>query len=252
MAIAALALGGATARYGGPIATNAFIRGQTALVARPLLARTLVGAAVASNFVDDAALVYTGLTGDAQARADAYTAYQIGAADGYLPFADIVAAGKILSSQLSRRTGCFSTLSKEAIIAELLAGTQQAQRIAEGLDRGRIGLNVLNEEMFVKAYEYYYRKQYGHDPLYITADAFAWNNKIFVANDSDDILGRIVHEGTHALDYLNGNVQKMTTHQLEKRAWFQERMFQLWMDQPTQFSTIDEMIQFIKQYYGNP
>jgi RHS repeat-associated protein len=119
MAVAGLALGGSAVRSGGAVvrsggavvrsagelATNTYVRGQTALATRPLLARRLLTAGVAANFADDAALAYTALTGDAQAQAAAYTAYQIGAADGHLPFADVFAAGKIL---FSGRNRCWS------------------------------------------------------------------------------------------------------------------------------------------------
>jgi hypothetical protein len=140
-------LGGAVVRSAGELATNTYVRGQTALATRPLLARRLLTAGVAANFADDAALAYTALTGDAQAQAAAYTAYQIGAADGYLPFADVFAAGKILAGRRFSLTTCTITDALDGVgwLGGKLYGEQRLKALASYLDRRGVHVVIGDE-----------------------------------------------------------------------------------------------------------
>jgi hypothetical protein len=101
-------------------------------------------------------------------------------------------------------------------------------------------LNALGDNLFEKAWRL--KGGTGDAP-----QAFAYGEQLFVRRNASNILSEIVHEGTHGLDYLrrfNG-----TVHQLEKRAFFYERQFQLAGGGSVEFSTLGEMLRFILSAY---
>jgi RHS repeat-associated protein len=132
------------------------------------------------------------------------------------------------------------SLTRDSLIDGLLGKTQQGNRVAKGIKSGNISTNVLSDEMFEKAFKL--KGGRGTAP-----QAFAYGEQIFVRKNSSNLLSDTLHEGTHALDYLNdfnGNV-----YQLEKRAYFYERQFQKAGGGILEHQTIDKMIGFIYANY---
>jgi len=134
------------------------------------------------------------------------------------------------------------SVTKADIIADLSTGTIQSQRIAQAMERGKIGVNILGDELFEKAYRF--RGGIG-DPSVV--DAFAYGQQIYLRRGSSDIFRDAVHEGTHALDYVSGF--RGSNIQWEKRAYFYERQFQLYKGRPTEFKRLTDILRHIKLVY---
>jgi hypothetical protein len=112
-----------------------------------------------------------------------------------------------------------SLLSRTKIIDGLTGLTQQGNRIADGIRSGDIKMNVLGDELFDRAYAS--KGGWGSSP-----QAFALKQKIYVRRGASNLLSDIVHEGTHALDNIHGNVRVPygnNPYPWEKRAFFYER-----------------------------
>jgi len=135
-----------------------------------------------------------------------------------------------------------STVTKADIIADLSNGTTQSQRIAQAMERGRIRVNILGDEMFDKAYRYY-----GGTGNPSDVAAFARRRQTYLRQSSDDIFRDAVHEGTHALD--NANNFKGTSYLREKRAYFYERQFQLRKGRYTEFRDLRDIRKHVYDNY---
>jgi len=138
--------------------------------------------------------------------------------------------------------GAARSLTKADIIADLSTGTIQSQRIAQAMERGNIGVNILGNELFERAYRF--RGGVG-DPSKV--DAFAYGQQIYLRQWSSDIFRDTVHEGTHALDYISGFRDSIA--QWEKRAYFYERQFQLYKGRFTEFRRLTDIIRHIEMTY---
>ena len=77
--------------------------------------------------------------------------------------------------------------------------------------------------------------------------AFAQGNEVYLRTDSPTMLSDVVHEGTHALDYLSG--LDVSQRKLELRAYWQEREFQKATGAPLGFKTVAAMLMFIYRTY---
>ncbi|WP_347243948.1 hypothetical protein, partial [Thermogutta sp.] len=135
-----------------------------------------------------------------------------------------------------------ANITKANIVADLSAGTTQSRRIAQAMEEGKIGVNILGEEMFEKAYRFR-----GGSGNISAVDAFAYKQHIYLRQSRSDIFRDAVHEGTHALDYVSGF--KGSVAQWEKRAYFYERQFQLYKGRFTEFRTLGDILRHIKLYY---
>jgi hypothetical protein len=131
---------------------------------------------------------------------------------------------------------------KADIIEDLSTGTSQSKRIAQAMQRGDIGVNILGDEMFEKAYRY---REGGDDVEDVVA--FAYGRRVYFRKGSSSIFSDAVHEGTHALDDLNN--LRWDAHLWEKRAYFYEYTFQLWKGRPREFGNLVEILDHIKKYY---
>ncbi len=105
-------------------------------------------------------------------------------------------------------------------------------------------MNILGNEFFEKAYQYY-----GGQGSPSAVDAFARveEQQIYLRRSSQDIFRDSVHEGTHVLDYINGF--QGTTLQWEKRAFYFERQFQLYKGRFTEFRTLMDILKHLKRAY---
>jgi len=131
-------------------------------------------------------------------------------------------------------------------IAQAIDGhTLQSTRIAEAIKSGDIKVSVLGDELFERAI------LSKSDP--IDTVAMAYGNKIYLRRSSTNILTDTVHEGTHALDYVNGfglNSPK-SVWQWEKRAFFYEHQFQKSAGMTPDFATPRDMMFHIWRNYKN-
>jgi hypothetical protein len=105
-------------------------------------------------------------------------------------------------------------------LARDLAGTTRASTdIAKGIRSGEIGVNILGDEMFARAY----RLRFGNLEGIEGTAAFAYGEQTYLRKGSQTFLADAVHEGTHALDFTRGF--KGSTMQWEYRAWSAEREY---------------------------
>ena len=107
-------------------------------------------------------------------------------------------------------------------------------------------MNVVGDELFKRYYTKRHKEIRGTAPKNIP-QAFAIRNSIYVRQTSNNILGDLVHEGTHARDYNNrffGSVW-----QKEKRAFWYERQFQTASGSHVDFPNTNDMLYFIYRNY---
>jgi RHS repeat-associated protein len=130
------------------------------------------------------------------------------------------------------------TIEKANIIDDLASGTSQSKTIANAMLNGDIGVNILGDNMFGKAYRYYGGKGSGNNVA-----AFAVEAQIYLRKNSNDILRDAVHEGTHALDFING------IKSTERRAYYFERSFQLFKGRFTEFDNLNKIVKHINDWY---
>ena len=131
--------------------------------------------------------------------------------------------------------------TKEEILALIDGKTRQSTKIARAIRRGEIKLNILSDGLF--------EDYCGVDKLVVGIEV---KNNIYIRNKADHILSTIVHEGTHALDYISEYGKDGVSHWAwEKRAYFYERQFQLAIGEQVDFTTINEMLIHIWSNYKN-
>ncbi|NHN25520.1 hypothetical protein FIA58_007505 [Flavobacterium jejuense] len=164
-------------------------------------------------------------------------------------------------------------IDKATIIRELHNVTETATEVSRALKKGKIKLEKLDDIDFFKAI-----KEPG-ESLEKIKDVLACQikNKIYIKNNTslDKAFGEIVHEGKHALDYVNGLfkdikllreetklivhdkvsmksfVDKMSDDQvIELRARIVEREFQIAAKQALDFRSVEAMISFIFEKYN--
>lgn len=141
----------------------------------------------------------------------------------------------------TRSADGLSNLNGRDLAAALDGQTLQSTKIAQGIKNGDIKVSVLGDELF--------ERMVGK-PDEVAA---AIGNKIYLRRSSGSLLSDTVHEGTHALDYLNGfglNSTK-TTWQWEKRAFFYEHQFQLSTGVKPDFNSQSDMMFHIWSNYKN-
>jgi RHS repeat-associated protein len=136
-----------------------------------------------------------------------------------------------------------AAVTKADMVADLASGTAQSQRIAGAMEKGDIGVNILGQNMFEKAYLHF-----GGDPGDVSrVAAFARGSQTYFRQGSGRIFGDAVHEGTHALQILEGF--KGTVSDFEIMAYYFEREFLLGKGRLSDFATLDEMFEHIAKNY---
>lgn len=157
-------------------------------------------------------------------------------------------------------------------IADNLRGfTEQANRVANIIEDGRMKVYILEEDAFKKAY----LKEGGDLSRYVGTEAFSSgkNNYFRETKSVVEFMSELVHEGTHALDNfakdeLFDAATKTITNfdewvkeverieelfgnrwSFEKRAFFHERAFQEATEMVTEYKNIRKMINNIEYSY---
>ncbi len=134
-----------------------------------------------------------------------------------------------------------STFTRDEIPGLIEGKTRQATKIARAIRNNDIKLNFLGDKYFE---EYLGEKS--------TVTAVAKGRNIYVRKDSNHILSDIIHEGTHALDYMERyGVNGLSRWSWEKRAYFYERQFQIATGNNIDYVTINDVLIHIWMNYPN-
>ena len=143
--------------------------------------------------------------------------------------------GATKSSLKTYKHGYIKTQTKgytrEQLIDFLDGKTTHSSEIAQKLRNGTIKLSVLGDELFERA-------------LGVKGDVagVARDNKIYIRKNSISIHSDIVHEGTHAVDYLQGVPYKIiSSRKGEMKAYKEEHYFQKASGLSIQFDNEDEI-----------
>ena len=151
-------------------------------------------------------------------------------------------------------------LSKGDISNALRGTTEQANKVADIIDSGKMKFAIWDDAKFVK-----YLTDTGDtlDEAIKTAAFTELDVTFYRASKSiGEFMSEIVHEGTHALDNLkiekllkSGKTQKEidaifgNQWSVEKRAYFYERAFQIATEIEVDFESIDDMLLHIFTEY---
>jgi hypothetical protein len=136
-------------------------------------------------------------------------------------------------------------LSKTEIANALKGYTEQANKVAKLIEEDKMLFEILEDYEFEKML---IKEGDTLEEAKRTA-AFCVGKRTFYRSSTpaEKLLSEFVHEGTHALDNLEGFIGD--TYQWEKRAFFHERAFQESVGLEKDFDTIQEMIKFIYDIY---
>lgn len=130
--------------------------------------------------------------------------------------------------------------AREEIINSLDGVTQKSTEIAHAIRNKDIGMNVLGDKLF--------ESYLGSNSNTV---AMQVGNQIYVRSSSASLISDVVHEGTHAMDYLNGIDQSIISSWTgETKAYSAERLFQIKSGMPVQFTTEEDMMIFIWSNYS--
>ena len=117
--------------------------------------------------------------------------------------------------------------------------TDSSTLIANAIQDGKIKINVLGDELF---------ESYLGASSDITARQVG--NQIYMRRSSVSIYSDVVHEGTHAMDFINNIPQReISSWAGEIRAYSAERLFQIESGMPVQFATENDMLIHIWSNY---
>ena len=129
------------------------------------------------------------------------------------------------------RKSQINNYTREQLIDFIDGKTTQSSVIADKIRKGEIKLSVLGDELFERAFGV------SRDVVGIAID-----NKIYIRRNSSTIHSDIVHEGTHAMDYLNGlPYERISSWDGEIKAYTAEHYFQKASSLVVQFINEDEI-----------
>lgn len=124
-----------------------------------------------------------------------------------------------------------NNFTRDQLIDFLDGKTNQSSVIADKIRKGQIKLSVLGDELFEKAFGV------NHEVVAIAID-----NKIYIRKNSGTIHSDIVHEGTHAMDFLSGlPYEKISSWEGEIKAYTAEHHFQKASGLAVQFTNEDDI-----------
>ena len=118
--------------------------------------------------------------------------------------------------------------------------TEESTEIAKMIRNNDIGLNVLGDDLFERS-------------LGVSSDTIGLQkgNQIYLRGSSASLFSDVVHEGTHAKDYLNGIGEDIIASKKgEIRAFSMERDFQIASGMPIEFETLDDIIVHVWKNYN--
>ena len=140
---------------------------------------------------------------------------------------------------IGNNTNKIKNIAKTDIINSIDGVTETSTQIADQIRKKKIGINILSDEWFEK---------YTGQPSSTTACHI--EGQIYLRKTSPSILSDVVHEGTHALDFLNGVSEEIRGSWTgETKAYTEERLFQIAAGLPIEFETIDDMMVHIWMNY---
>ncbi len=124
-----------------------------------------------------------------------------------------------------------NNFTRDQLIDFLDGKTNQSSVIADKIRKGQIKLSVLGDELFERAFGV------NHEVVAIAID-----NKIYIRKNSGTIHSDIVHEGTHAMDFLSGlPYEKISSWEGEIKAYTAEHHFQKASGLAVQFTNEDDI-----------
>ena len=129
--------------------------------------------------------------------------------------------------------------TREELVRGIDGITEDASFIADMIRNKKIKINVLGDRLF-------------EDYLGVSSDtlAVAVGDQIYLRRISISILSEIVHEGTHALDFINKiDVNVISSWTGETRAYSAERKFQIASGGPVDFEKEEDMMTHIMKNY---
>jgi hypothetical protein len=133
-------------------------------------------------------------------------------------------------------------VGKLDIAAELSKGLPQQQRIAKAINDGEIGVNILEKESFARQ-----ARSFGWRSDPEDLKGIAYKDQIYLRKGSTSLYSDAVHEGTHAIDYLDSF--KGPKQSWERRAYYYERQYQIYSNRGLDFETLPDMLQHIRKVY---
>lgn len=133
-------------------------------------------------------------------------------------------------------------VGKSDIASELSKGLPQQQQIAQAINDGKIGVNILDDESFGRQ-----ARSFGWKGELDDLKGIASRDQIYLRKSSANIYSDAAHEGTHALDYLDGF--RGSNYSWEKRAYYYERQFQIYTGRELDFETLPGMLRHIYGAY---
>lgn len=132
------------------------------------------------------------------------------------------------------------SFTREDIINALDGVTEESTEIAKAIQNKDIGINVLGDELFERY-------------LGATSDTVAMQvgDQIYMKSSSSSLISDVVHEGVHAIDYLNGVDESIISSWTgEIKAYSAERLFQIESGMPVQFASEEDMMVHIWSNYS--
>lgn len=141
--------------------------------------------------------------------------------------------------KLGSKGESYKNYTKDDLINYIDGITEESTIIATGIKNGSIKVNVLGDKLFEN---------------YLGASsntvAMTVGNQIYLRNSSISIYSDMVHEGTHALDYVRGIEEHVILSWTgEMKAYSAERKFQIAKGDHVDFLDENDMLVHIWKNY---
>lgn len=133
----------------------------------------------------------------------------------------------------------YKEYSRNEIVDYLTGVTDVSTKVTEEIRNGNIGINIIGDELFNR----YFTEGYKCVGVQV-------GNQIYIKRSATDFYSTIVHEGNHALEYINHIPQKNISSKAgEKRAFLAEHDFQVAKKIKIQFKSEKEIEDYIDKNY---
>lgn len=133
-------------------------------------------------------------------------------------------------------------VSKHDIINALKGVTDMSTLIAENIENKNIGVNILGDRLFDAVL--------GKTDNPEKVNGFQMGRNVYIRRSSITGYSIFVHEGTHALDSINGISQnQIGSHHGEYKAFVNEHDYQVKKGEKLDFKDYDEILVHIKINY---
>ena len=148
-------------------------------------------------------------------------------------------SGIKVSYKLGPKGEGYKNYTREDLVNYIDGVTEESTAIAKGIRNGTVKVNVLGDRLF--------EEYLGASPDTV---AMAIGNQIYLRNSSINIYSDMVHEGTHAMDYIHGIKESVTSSWVgETRAYSAERKFQIAKGGHIDFANENDMMVHIWKNY---